>query len=152
MKPPTTAYSQPAFRMSLLSASDVSCLANTKDLGVSYSLKQYSIMAPCRPVITNSLSDGWTLFCRMSDKWLLCTNQHTFIAKIWQYLWSFALWQQTPKQTFWMEATLHLVKYIGNLAAKCHMLQHQILLISQRGCSEPSWSGKMDDKIRIEEI
>lgn len=93
----TAAHPQPAFRMSLLSASDVSRLANTKQLGVSYSLKQYSIMAPCRPVITNSLSDGWTLFCRMSDKWLLCTNQSTFIDKIQQSLGSFALWQQTPK-------------------------------------------------------
>lgn len=59
--------------------SDVSRLANTKQLGVSRSLKQYSVMVPCRTVITNSLSDGWTLLCRMSDKWLLCTNHSTFI-------------------------------------------------------------------------
>lgn len=82
MKTPTAAHSQAAFTLSPLSASDVSRLANTKQLGVSHSLKQYSIMAPCRPVITNSLSDGWTLFCRMSDKWLLCTNQSTFMDKV----------------------------------------------------------------------
>lgn len=79
MKPPNATLSQSAFTLSLLSASDVSCLANTKQLGVSHSLKQYSLMAPCRPVITNSLSDGWTLFPRMSDKWFPCINQSTFM-------------------------------------------------------------------------
>lgn len=96
-KSPTAAHSLPAFTLSLLSASDVSRLANTKQLGVSHSLKQYSIMAPCRPVITNSLSDGWTLFCRMSDKWLLCTNQSTFMDKIQSVNSCTVEWRQTPK-------------------------------------------------------
>lgn len=74
IEPPTAAHLQPVFNPSLLM-----CLVNTKQLGVSRSLKQYSVMVPCRLVITNSLSDGWTLFCRMSDKWLLCTNHSTFI-------------------------------------------------------------------------
>lgn len=79
MKPPNAANSQ---ALSLLSASDVSRLANTKQLGVSHSLKQYTIKTPCRPVITNSLSDGWTLFCTMSDKWLLSTNQSIFMVEV----------------------------------------------------------------------
>lgn len=64
------------------SASDVSHLAHIKQFGVCLSQKQYSIKASCRTVISNSLSVCWTLFCTMSDKWLLSTNQSAFMDKI----------------------------------------------------------------------
>lgn len=94
-EPPAAAHFQP---LSLLSASDVSCLANTKHFGVSHSQKQYSIKAPCRPVITNSLSVGWTLFCTMSDKWLLWTNQSAFMDKICCSLRIFVLYNDDKHQ------------------------------------------------------
>lgn len=119
---PTGAHLQPVFNPS----SDVSRLANTKQLGVSRSLKQYSVMVPCRPVITNSLSDGWTLFCRMSDKWRLCTNHSTFM--------------QGKRKSEYLHQNRRvrpdeLCSLRQNVTRCC---QHQTPLISSRGLNNPS--------------